>query len=360
MIKGNKGEWSEIYTLLKLLADTEMYVGDEKLNRIPSIVYPILKILRDEKSSHNVYEVQKKYIDIYHGGKKYPVLINEFKKKATFLLSEIKSASAPSFDIPKIEKFLDQIKCSSLKAKSSAKTDIQIIIHDIKTSLPQNLGFSIKSQLGSASTLLNASKPTNFVYKIENCKLSRADIVRINGINTRASKVKDRVSEILKAKCKLTYSKVESGIFENNLTLIDSFLPQILAEIVLKFYTSTKSKTIDLVNEIDRSNPLKYNIKNNHKFYEYKIKRFLTDVALGMMPAKVWDGNYDATGGYLIVKENGEVLSYHIYDKKKFEDYLFYNTKLETPSTSKFDFAEIYEENREYFLKLNLQIRFLK
>jgi len=27
---------------------------------------------------------------------------------------------------------------------------------------------------------------------------------------------------------------------------------------------------------------------------------------LGMTPSKVWTGIYDATGGYLIVKENGE------------------------------------------------------
>jgi len=30
MLRGNKGEWSEIYTLLKLLADKNIYVGDEK------------------------------------------------------------------------------------------------------------------------------------------------------------------------------------------------------------------------------------------------------------------------------------------------------------------------------------------
>jgi hypothetical protein len=76
------------------------------------------------------------------------------------------------------------------------------------------------------------------------------------------------------------------------------------------------------------------------------------------MPSKVWSGKYDATGGYLIVKEDGDVLCYHVYDKNEFEDYLMANTKLDTSSSSKHKFGDVYEENGSYFLKLNLQIRF--
>jgi type II restriction enzyme len=90
----------------------------------------------------------------------------------------------------------------------------------------------------------------------------------------------------------------------------------------------------------------------------YKIKRFLTDIALGMMPSKVWTGEYDATGGYLIVKSDGEILCYHIYNKNEFENYLLSNTKLETASSSRHGFGEIYEENGQQYFKLNLQIRF--
>ena len=137
-------------------------------------------------------------------------------------------------------------------------------------------------------------------------------------------------------------------------------MPNILAYIVLDYYSSNFSKITDLVENIEKNNPLHFNIANNHKFYEYKIKKFLTDVALGMMPSKIWDGTYDVTGGYLVVKEDGEVLSYHIYNKNKFENYLYHNTKLETASSSRHDFGIIYKENGKFFIKLNLQIRFLK
>ena len=113
-----------------------------------------------------------------------------------------------------------------------------------------------------------------------------------------------------------------------------------------------------LVKITEEENPLNFDTTNKHLFYSYKIKRFLTDIALGMMPSKVWTGEYDATGGYLIVKADGEILCYHIYNKNEFENYLLASTKLDTASSSKHRFGEIYEENGELFFKLNLQIRF--
>ena len=131
-------------------------------------------------------------------------------------------------------------------------------------------------------------------------------------------------------------------------------MPNILGEIIYMFFSSNFTTIKDLTEEINKINPLNYDTQFLHSFYEYKIKRFLTDVALGMMPSKVWGGQYDATGGYLIVKEDGDVLCYHIYNKNQFEDYLFNNTKLETASSSRHGFGELYEDNGDLFIKLNL------
>ena len=46
MITGNKGDWSEIYALLKILGDKKLFVGDAELNKIESLFYPIIKIIR--------------------------------------------------------------------------------------------------------------------------------------------------------------------------------------------------------------------------------------------------------------------------------------------------------------------------
>jgi len=359
MLKGNKGEWSEIYTLLKLLGDKEIYVGDEELNRIHDLLYPIVTILRDESNINYEYSVQDELIIINENQNEFSIPVIKFKQQAEALLQKIKEAHTSSFEVPEIESFLNEIKCSTLKAKSTLKTDIRIVIHDYKTNQLAELGFSIKSQLGGASTLLNAGKTTNFEYQITNCNLNDNEIDKINSINTR-SKIKDRLNQLLNNQCEVAYYKTEREIFGNNLILIDSLLPNILAEMLFLFFTSNISNVKELVRELEKENPLKFNTLNHHKYYEYKIKKFLTEVALGMMPSKVWNGIYDATGGYLVVKENGEILSYHIYNKNKFEDYLFYNTKLDTASSSRHDFGKVYTENEEKFIKLNLQVRFKK
>lgn len=202
---------------------------------------------------------------------------------------------------------------------------------------------------------LNSSE-TNFIFRVKN--LSPNNFQQINHIFT-PQKVKERIKIILNQGGILEFVKTENRIFGNNLVLSDSLLPNIFGEILLKFYSSSFSKMIDLVNEIKKVNPLNYDLSDNHDFYTYKVKRFLTDVALGMLPSQVWEGNYDADGGYLIVKDDGEIICYHIYHKHLFENYLFNNTKLETASTSRHNFGKLYKENGDLLIKLNLQIRFI-
>ncbi len=359
MLTGNKGEWSEIYTLLKIVADKNLYAGDENLNKIENLIFPIIKILRDESEGTFSFYYDSNIVIINGVNEIFRIPINEFQKKSSCLLEHIKKANSSSFSIPAIEEFLNTFKCHSLKAKSSVKSDIRVIIHDLRTGAQPELGFSIKSQLGGASTLLNAGKTTNFIYKIEDIELTDNQINEINSINT-TSKIKDRIEAIIRKNGKIKFVKTENANFGNNLTLIDSSLTKILSEIVYLFYTSSHSRLVELVNLVSNLNPLHYDLSGNHPFYEYKVKRFLTEIALGMMPSKVWTGELDATGGYLVVKESGEVLCYHIYNRNEFENYLINNTKLETASSKRHKFGTVFKNGNEYFIKLNLQIRFIK
>ena len=43
MITANKGEWSEVYALFKLLSEGKLYAGDKDLNKIPNLIYPIIR-----------------------------------------------------------------------------------------------------------------------------------------------------------------------------------------------------------------------------------------------------------------------------------------------------------------------------
>lgn len=359
MITGNKGEWSEIYALFKLLGDKQLFLGNKDIEKLEGLVYPIIKILRTETNGNFEYSIQDKIILVSGNEEVLKIPIATFKNKALYLLNAIKENKERTFSVPEIEEFMTSINCITLKASSTAKTDITIVVHDQRTNQQPTLGFSIKSQLGSPSTLLNAGKTTNFIYKINGINLTEKEIEQINLISSR-SKIMDRIVQIKNKGGQFNFIKTEQQIFSNNLVLIDSLLPNILSKIVLDFYSSALSHLTDLVDKSTNENPLKFNTENQHKFYQYKIKRFLTDVALGMMPSKVWTGKYDATGGYLIVKENGDILCYHIYNRNEFEDYLLNNTKLDTASSTRHGFGEIYKENGELYFKLNLQIRFTK
>lgn len=141
----------------------------------------------------------------------------------------------------------------------------------------------------------------------------------------------------------------------HNLIMIDSSMPQIIANILLYYYEEEIKECTSLIKLIGERDPLGY---GDAMMYEYKFKKFLCSCALGMKPGKVWNGLDEANGGYIIVKSDGEILVYHIYNRNFFEQYLIDNTVMERASTSRHDYISLYKENDELFIKLNLQIRF--
>ncbi len=360
-LRGNKGEWSEIYALLKLLGDEQVSPGDQNLKKIGNLVYPIVKILREEKEGIFTYTPVQKAIVIQtpDGTETAPIPSSEFLEKAETLLRLINQNDG-TFALPYIEAFLKDFSCHTLKAKSSDKTDIRIVLQDLRTSSDTQMGYSIKSQLGGDSTLLNASQSTNFIFKITKVVLTDAEIDEINSINPRKNKVIERYKAILNKGGRLVFEKPDNKIFNNNLILLDRDLPAIIGALLLEQLNSGVSSLSELTQRLTQKNPLNYDMSPPAPpYYEYKIKHLLASVALGMMPATAWSGRYDANGGYLIIKKDGEILTYNFYDKNRFDDYLYFNTYLERASTDRHKYAAIFKEpDGSLFFKLNLQIRF--
>lgn len=213
-------------------------------------------------------------------------------------------------------------------------------------------------QLGGDSTLLNASKSTNFNFKIEGAQFSDEEINGINSLNPKRNKVIDRVNAIKAKGGKLVFDKVDNPTFYNNLIMLDGDLPSVIACLLLEQLNSGVSTLKELVNRITEINPLGYDTRQPSPFYAYKVKHLLTSAALGMMPATAWDGKLDANGGYLVVKGDGDILCYHFYDRNRFEDYLFSNAYLERSSTSRHNYASIIkEEDGTLSFKINFQVR---
>lgn len=349
MITGNKGEWSEIYVLFRLLSENRLYCADENLNK-SKVYFPIIKIIREEQKGSKFEYFSGKKIKIFENGLlKFSLDSEEFTHQADSLFCDILKGKN-SFSIPKTEYFMNHIFCFKLKSPSSDKSDIKIQIYDIKTGYSPICGFSIKSELGNKPTLINPSAATNFTYKIENINKYKKN--EINSIYTK-NKIIDRMEHINRND--ISFHSLKNKTFKDNLLLIDSQMPEIIGNILLRHYQTNIKSCRELIDLIENEDPLKIKRKN---FYFFKFKKLLCAAALGLLPSKPWNGKDDANGGYIIVKSDGNVVAFHIYNRDAFEDYLLNNTVFEKPSTSRYKYAEIYEENSAFFINLNLQIRF--
>lgn len=356
-LTGNKGEWSELYAFVKLLSTGKLYAADEKVNRISNLYFPILKIFRAEEPGlemEYVIRSERQAVEIHwHTNTVRELGQSDLAGAAGYLYRNIVNGGSRAFEIEGSDKILHQLACTKIAAPSTDKTDISMQIHDVHTGYDSVCGFSIKSELGSPPTLLNASGATNFVFEVDGLTDAQAD--RINDIQTN-TKIVDRISEITSLGT-MKYKGPKSDNFTGNLMLIDTYMDTILAEMLMAYYKNSAQDCKTLVAQLEASNPLGYPRKG---MYQYKFKKFLCAVALGMMPSKAWDGRDEANGGYVIVKDDGDVVAYHLYNRDAFETYLLNNTKFERGSTSKHGFASLYTgEDGKRYINLNLQIRFI-
>jgi len=360
-ITGNKGEWSEFYALLKILTERKLFAADENLEIIRDRFYLVLCVIKNELgSSRRVYDVSEddeiiKIVD--EKGNVIDTITNkEISGKTINLFEKIKNGSKGAFSIDIGQELMDILHCSKIKAESSNKSDISVILHDLKTPNPIEVGFSIKSMIGAPSTLLNAGKTTNFIYEIENLSFDEIIINKINSTKRFGSKM----SEIKSRGGKLILEKIGNDTFKSNLRKIDSIFPKIISSMLIIYYEGRGSTLQEIYDELMKDNELLSDIDMEHDTIMLNIKEFLIAIALGMTPGTIWDGLMTTSGGYIIVKENGDIVCYHIYNRDKFMEYLFNNTKFETASTTKFDFGRIHKNGERYSINLNLQIRFIK
>jgi type II restriction enzyme len=352
---GNTGEWSELYALGFILANGGAYGADKNQNRKSDLFYKVLKIIFAEKVGKEkmTYEINDNVIDIFAGSKK--VATTKVQKIQGILKKMFDSLSVKNdgraFPLEAGSEMMQILQKEIIKASSYDKKDLDLVVLDIKTNQPSpEVGFSIKSQLGSPSTLVNASRATNFIYEIFDEKMG----IPKNIPNLHDKNVKDNISLLIESGFNIVFSKIESPVFQNNLSLIDSSLPSYISKILLSYYSRGANSLVNLVNlNFPES-------KAENKQPRHKVKEFLSVMALGMMPNTEWNGILTSLGGFLLVKKDGDVLCYYLYNLDDFQEYLLDNTKLDTPSTTRYGIGKVYEENGRYFIKLNLQVRFTK
>ncbi len=374
-LSGNKGEWSEIYIFLKLLINGKVYAADKNLNKVPNAYLNILDILREEVKG-NVYDYKPgKNIAIYknnvHVGPDLPV--SEYAKMMENIWGYLSSFDKGTIQIPSANSFLSKIHVTKLKSPAFSNNgffggteDITMKVSDYRSGMETALGFSCKSDLSAASTLFNASKDnTNFAYEITG-PIDDSTMEHFNSIFDDKGHVaiKNRIKYLKSIGCDVHFIDPVIESAKRNLILSGGMEMPLIIGGLLKFYywdneaSTAHSSVIDALKFVTATDVAKYGLSNLDDIYARKIGTLLFDMFTGMRLAKDWDGRASVNGGYIIVKNNGEVLAYHTIIADQFKDFLLNSLAFESPSASRHDYMKIYKEGGKFKIKFNMQIRF--
>lgn len=325
----NKGEWSELYVTLRLMADGVINSADNG----EQWQLPVKKIFYENCSGFKLELHRiKNFVTLYWNGdriKKIPA--DDFAGMAEKILLGIQRGKGRSFEIDGAQEILDVLGLETIKSPTDKKADIKVAIGDKPLS-----GYSIKSYLGSKPTLFNASGATNFRFKVFGMNDALAKKINAIGGGDKIIRRLEMIKDIeFDSVCD---SKRSKDRFAKNLRLITENMDKILGEMLKLFYVERINDCAELATRLEEDDPLKIGTKN---FYRINIKRFLRAVALGLRPASEWNGRNEAEGGCIVVKKNSEITLYPLNNYDDFETYLLNDTKLDTPDPVKNNFGEV-------------------
>jgi hypothetical protein len=342
VIKGNWGEWSEAYAFLKLLTEGELAEADAGLKPKPAKMR-VIDILRDDSSGIKMFKTKAEFYDSSAG------LVSR-----TEIIEALHTFPRPSgslnkgaFAIPQIESLLSRLGITVIKASSSEKVDLRAHIANATTGEDTLLGYSIKSEVGGAATLLNSSTHTLFQYRLST-DLPGAQEVAAEHAN---SKVKQLFQGFESAGIELQPIGAKSEKFRNNLKFFGDDLDLLLGEMLLTYFQGKGKRLHALLAALTLG-------ESTSPQTEYKVGQFLRSIALGMTPSKPWQAQLTAYGGYIIVKQDGSLLSLSASNEDSFREYLLARSYFDTPSVSRHKFGTLYAIDGEPFIDLNMQIRF--
>lgn len=339
----NKGEWSEAYVLLKLLVDPALVASDSHLNPVDGRYYIVKQIIWRSKDEERILTPKATTYSSATDPSK-SVTLYEIKEALPKILFEI-SQGERAFPMPIVQDIYERMGLPSFKMSSTKKIDISLVISSMVGVQDRELGFSIKSQLGSNSTLLNASSTTNIRYTVQGQDAREA--IGPQGLGHYRKNL-----DAMKANSgRLVFDEFESETFSSNLRNFSSDFPEFFAEMVRAYVTGESStRNISDLTTISSTSSSEVNQRR------YQVKSFLRAVALGLVPGSEWSGKLAGYGGYIIVKRTGELVCLHLDNDDEFKDYLFENTAFDIPKNDLFQSPKIIEEELKIFL--NAQIRF--
>ena len=374
-IKGkklNKGEWAEFYVMMKLLGEGRLYTANKLLQKNYQSYLDVLKIIRQECETQVLEYIidEANAVVIVKPQDSDTILatmpVSDFNDYAKMLfdgIKDVKGSSVPApdpvCDFAKVI-YVSKPKAPAVKAlkkQFGGKNDIFIEVRDGQTAIVSIMGFSIKSKFGQNPTLFNAGSSSQYLYKLTGCDDTMMD--EFNAITENGGRGWSKCKAYLADHgISMEFASTQNPIYNDNLFLVRESMAKIMAWCVKDRLIDSPGhfEVMETVERMIAANPL--GVPGARVYYEKAIKDFLMAGFTGMTAGKEWDGKEQVNGGYIVVMDDGDVICYHSSDRESFRDYLYRNTHFEYVSADKYVWSRIIKIDGEYYLPLNLSVRF--
>ncbi|ADV44568.1 HpaII family restriction endonuclease [Bacteroides helcogenes] len=370
--EATKRELGELYTFFRLLADGKVSMGTSEARKDETKYWLIALIQREEHDGTRRYYIEEEGVRIVGGtlekdgaftaSDKEPQLIprRDFSDAAEIVLHLLKNVPGEEIEISEgLEAFLDAINIYDLEAKTGDRTDFSIAFWHSDAPLT---GFNVRCRLSPMNPLLDGGRTANLKLEQSGVKFAVPTVNKVNALPESPAEVAERMLMIERLGGVLKYSDVADRVFRCNLLMIDLHFPRMLAEMVRIMHLDGITRVSELTARVKEMNVLKIKdeLINKHGFYEFKMKQFLLALALGMRPAKIYNGTDSAVEGILFTDADGGVLCYHRSQYRVFADFLYQNSRFEKSSVDKDKYGFLERENGVYYFKLNVKIGLTK
>ena len=376
----NIGEWSEMYIFFKLMSDRKVYVADKDMNRLKDVFLNIISIIREENKGKEYRYFTGDVVKITLNGEEVATVDSfRFTDNAKKVWDMIISKKDTTFSNQEVIDFLSSIFIQNISSPAQKKSeffggtaDIVLDTMDYRSGVNQIMGFSCKSDIDAAATLFNASGDnTNFEYEI----VGDFDDEKMNAFNgmfhevTKKGVTKyevatgDRMRYLKECGVDLRFVNPVKDVARQNLVRCGGMeMPKILGGMLKYYYFECGAASVgveDAIKYLADTDYIGYGFDDLYDTYRVKISTLLYAMFTGLRFSKPWSGRSDVSGGYIVVKRDGDVVAFHSCIADEFKDFLIDKLKFEGPSCSRHKYMEIYKkDDGKYYLKLALQFRF--
>lgn len=343
MRKQNKGEWSEYTTKLEILGNKAIRVVDyeDKTNNVCVVRSLQVSNKRYMLLGKSIYETTflNEGVD-----SRFVAFNTDIQKQLKVIHTKIRNGRG-SFSVSEAESLANKLGIDTATDYYHNKGDVYLEYLEPSGKVSKPQAFSIKSFVGNNPTILNASVNSTRM-KLRITGLSEEVL---KGLKSKNMRVRENINTILENGGGFRFVKFSDTLGANlgKLNAQKQIVFAVISHFRKKEKGASKMEYLESLSTEDKKGS-----------FNSAIKRVLRASLTGMMPSEHWSGVTSISERMLIKQPDGSCVAF--LGKNQLESYLYKFCYIDTPSQSKHKYGKIYEEDGQWFIDLNFQIRLAK